>query len=184
MLILKVHGTSGAGKTTAVRDFMEFGEVTPLGPDRRRPEAYRVDVPSLKHPVYILGPYENKCGGMDGVTSVAEQIRLIHHYAELGHVIYEGLLMSTYFGKIGMEMQRYGKQHIWAFLDTPIEVCIERIKQRRLAAGNTKPLNERNTRERLKPILSLKAKLIRMNSNVVDLKYDQDCGRQILDLLC
>jgi hypothetical protein len=121
---------------------------------------------------------------MDGVDNVNEQIRLIHDYAQHGHVIYEGLLLSTYFGKIGLEMQRYGRDHIWAFLDTPIEVCIERIKARRLAAGNLKPLNENNTRERIRPILSLKAKLIRMKSNVVELKYDQDCGRQILDLLC
>ena len=183
MLVLKIHGTSGAGKTTAVRDLMEYGEVYPLGPNPKRPEAYQLIIQSLTSPVYILGPYENTCGGMDGVTSVDEQIRLIHHYAELGHVIYEGLLLSTYFGKIGLEMQRYGKNHIWAFLDTPIEVCIERIKARRLAAGNEKPLNERNTRERIKPILSLKAKLIRMNQNVVELKYDQDCGRQLLELL-
>jgi len=183
MLIIKVHGTSGAGKTTAVRDLMEFGEVTPLGPNPKRPEAYRLVVQSLTSPVYILGPYENTCGGMDGVTSVDEQIRLIHEYAGQGHVIYEGLLLSTYFGKIGLEMQQYGRNHIWAFLDTPIEVCIERIKARRLAAGNTKPLNERNTRERIKPILSLKARLIRMKENVVELKYNEDCGRQLLDLL-
>lgn len=181
-MIIKLHGTSGAGKTTAVQNLMEFGEVTPLG-DPKRPEAYKLEIEGIHRPIYILGSYENTCGGMDTVSSVGQQIELIHKYAEMGHVIYEGLLLSTYYGSLGVAVERYGKQHIWAFLDTPVEVCIDRVKQRRLEAGNTKPLNERNTRERLKPIQSLKNRLTRMGADVRDLDHTKDCGEQMYQWL-
>lgn len=182
-MIIKIHGTSGAGKTTVVRNLMdEATQITPQGPVKR-PEAYKLDMPGLRRPVYVLGPYENTCGGMDGVTSVSAQIELIHKYAELGHVIYEGLLLSTYYGSLGMAVERYGNDHVWAFLDTPIDVCIERVKARRLAAGNTKPLNERNTREREKPINSLKSKLSRRGAKVITLNYDNSPSVQLLEVL-
>jgi hypothetical protein len=182
-MLLKIHGTSGAGKTTIVRDLMEVAtQILPMGPVKR-PEAYRLTVPGVARPVYVLGPYENTCGGMDGVSSVNDQIDLIHHYADLGHVIYEGLLLSTYYGSLGAAVERYGKEHVWAFLDTPIEVCIERVKARRIAAGNDKPLNERNTRERMKPIMSLKARVERRGERVVVLKHDETPSQQVLELL-
>jgi thymidylate kinase len=33
---------------------------------------------------------------------------------------------------------------VYAFLNTPLELCIERVKQRRLTAGNEKPFNPKN----------------------------------------
>jgi len=184
MILIKIHGTSGAGKTTAVRDVMEYStETIPLGLNPKRPEAYKLTLPGIIFPVYVLGPYENTCGGMDGVATQRDQIELIERYAACGNVIYEGLLMSTFYGGLGMAMEKYGRKHIWAFLDTPIEVCIERIKARRLAAGNLKPLNEANTRGRMKPITSLKAKLLRMKANVVDLNYLEQPGDHIMRLI-
>lgn len=180
MKLIKIHGTSGAGKTTAVRDLMEYASrVLPLG-NPKRPEAYQLSIAPIFSPIYVLGSYENTCGGMDSITAVQDQIDLIHKYAEMGHVVYEGLLMSTYYGKLGEAVAQYGRNHIWAFLDTPIEVCIDRIKQRRLAAGNLKPLNERNSRERVKPINSLKARLTRIGARVEDLHYDEDMGAQLI----
>lgn len=182
-MIVKIHGTSGAGKTTIVRDIMEMAtQILPLGPVKR-PEAYKLTMPNLVSPLYILGSYENTCGGMDGISSVQAQIDLIHKYAALGHVIYEGLLLSTYYGSLGAAVERYGNDHVWAFLDTPIDVCIERVKARRLAAGNTKPLNERNTREREKPINSLKLKLSRRGAKVITLNYDKSPSVQLLEVL-
>jgi hypothetical protein len=183
MAVIKIHGTSGAGKTTAVRDLMEFADqILPIGPVKR-PEAYKLIINQLSRPVFVLGPYENACGGMDCVTSVDDQIARIHKYAEVGHVVYEGLLLSTYYGRLGFAVERYGKDHYWVFLDTPIDVCIERIKQRRKAAGNDKPLNEDNTRKRMKPIAALRTKLLIKGASVVDLAYDDRPGEHLLMLL-
>lgn len=181
-MIVKIHGTSGAGKTAIVRDIMEdASQILPIGPVKR-PEAYKVIHPFLKRPLYILGPYENTCGGMDGVTSVDKQIELIERFVEEGHVLYEGLLLSTYYGRLGAITEKWANRHIFAFLNTPIEVCIERVKARRLAAGNLKLLNEVNTRKRTVPILALRNRLIANGRNVVNIEYDNNPTEQVLEL--
>lgn len=181
-MIVKIHGTSGAGKSTIVQNiFEEATQILPIGPEKR-PEAYKVSHPYLKRPLYILGPYLTACGGMDGVTSVDKQIELIERYADEGHVLYEGLLLSTYYGRLGAITEKWGNSHIFAFLNTPIEECIHRVKARRAAAGNLRPLNEENTRKRIVPIEALKKKLIWSGRNVVTLEWNGDPTGQVLDL--
>lgn len=157
--IVKLHGTSGSGKSTVARSLMKrSSSVTPLG-SFRKPEGYICTLTELKQPLYILGPYSAVCGGMDSINDASVHIILLQKYAALGHVFYEGLLASEYYGRIGSASLEYGDRHLFAFLDTPIEVCIERVKNRRLVAGNSKPLNETNTRGRIKKIERLKYKL-------------------------
>ena len=157
--IVKLHGTSGAGKTTVARDLMKSAvSVTPLG-TARRPEAYMLSMQGFNHPLFVLGAYTSPCGGLDTVNDVNDQIRLLEAYAKQGHVFYEGLLASEYYGRLGAVSAQYGDSHLFAFLDTPIEVCIRRIQDRRLAAGNPKLLNPLNTRNRVQKINRLKYRL-------------------------
>jgi len=173
-MLIKLHGTSGSGKSTVARFLMAQGLTIPEA------KAYRVDMLQLEKPLFILGTYNTQCGGCDTLTAL-EQIDLIHKYAPRGHVFYEGLLGSEYYGKLGEASERYGRDHVFAFLDTPIELCIERVKARRLAKGNLKPLNEDNTRNRIYKIASLRSKLIRTGRNVVDIDHHQ-ANIQIFDL--
>lgn len=169
-MLVKLHGTSGSGKSTVARELMARAhEVRPIGTPGY-PEAYCLQHPGRKE-LWVIGSYENDCGGMDTISDVQTQIDLIHHYAMKGDVFYEGLLMSTYYGVLGKSMERYGGEHVWAFLDTPIELCIERIKARRLRKGNTKPLNEENTRKRMKPIDNLAKKLILQGRRVITVDH-------------
>jgi len=158
-MIIKLHGTSGAGKSTIAWQFLKDYPHPEIKDERGKVEAYNVAAAGLTQPLYILGRYTTQCGGCD-TLSADQQIDLLHCYAPLGHVLYEGLLASEYYGRLGEASERYGKDHIFAFLDTPIDLCIERIKARRLAAGNEKPLNEDNTRGRIKKIEALKRKLV------------------------
>ena len=160
MIQIKLHGTSGSGKSTLARDIMAQGRMWNCygGHSRLVWEGHRVDVQDMKWPIFILGKYNSQCGGCDTLTAV-EQIDLLHKYAPFGHVFYEGLLASEYYGKLGEASEMYGDNHIFAFLYTPIEVCIQRVKDRRLEKGNTKPLNESNTRGRIKKIERLQWRL-------------------------
>lgn len=167
-MIIRLCGTSGSGKTTVARELMGRAPIR-LG-DPKRPSAYKVPKGYGK-PLFIIGPYTNTCGGVDSLSGWKECMDMVHLYQREGHVFYESLLLSTYYGQQGLETKQYGKDHVWAFLDTPIEVCIERIKARRLAAGNTKPLNEDNTRNRVRTIDNLRRRVTDLGHRVVVIPY-------------
>lgn len=181
-MIVKLHGTSGSGKSTVARLLMEAAKmVNPLGANTNRPEGYMLT--GFKKPLFIIGPYTTTCGGVDSITDWRETARLLHEFAAQGAVFYEGLVLSTYYGAFGAETERYGDNHVFAFMDTPIELCIQRIKDRRLEAGNLKPFNEGNTRERMKPINSLQAKLTAAGRNVAVVMHNGDLVYQMRKLL-
>jgi hypothetical protein len=171
-MIIKLHGTSGAGKSTIAYGFLNKAKSVSALSEKGKIKYYAVDHPDLDRPLYVLGRYESACGGCDTLKA-AEQIDLLDKCAPHGHVLYEGLLASEYYGALGAASEQYGDNHIFAFLDTPIEVCIERVKARRLAAGNDKPLNEENTRGRIKKIEALKRRLTNMGRVVVDVDHTQ-----------
>lgn len=159
-LIVKLHGTSGSGKTTVARELMQGGHVVPvLNPANRKVESYILTRPELKGIIAILGPYTATCGGLDSISNVNTHIELLMSWGQAGHVFYEGLLGSEYYGRIGAASEQFGDRHLFAFLDTPIDLCVERVKARRLAKGNTKPLNEDNTRGRVAKIERLRYRL-------------------------
>jgi thymidylate kinase len=160
-LLIKLHGTSGAGKTTVARDLMALDPAprTLLNKANRKPEAYEVHLPGCSNLLYVLGPYTATCGGLDGLSDVLDHIRLLDHYGKVGHVFYEGLLGSEYYGRIGKVSEQFKDSHIFAFLDTPLQVCLQRVQARRLAKGNTKPLDPSNTVGRVAKIARLKVRL-------------------------
>jgi len=184
-MIIKLHGTSGSGKTTAVRELMDLASsVMPIHYGRKKPEAYRLDAGVGTMPTYVLGSYDNTCGGVDTIPSTTELIDLVGKYKNQGHLLFEGLLVSTYHGGLGSYLDRMTEiPKVWAFMNTPIDECVERVRQRRLAAGNTKPFNEANTRNRVKPIQALRSKLIARGSTVVDIDGSGGSGRQLFDIL-
>jgi len=175
-MLIKLHGTSGSGKSTVARHLMNLGLTDPCD------NGTRVVGIGLLRPLYILGTYNSQCGGCDTLTA-GQQIELIHFYAPRGHVFYEGLLGSEYYGKLGVASEPYGNRHVFAFLDTPIELCIERVKARRLAKGNAKPLNEENTRNRVRKIETLKRKLYQQGRTVVTIGH-HNAGGEVFALFC
>jgi cytidylate kinase len=159
-MLVKLHGTSGAGKSTVARELMSKAtHVRPIKGVNGKIDCYECILPILDKPLFVLGRYITACGGLDTLTNVNDHIRLMHRSAQYGHVFYEGLLGSEYYGRIGQESERYGDDHIFAFLDTPVELCIERVKQRRFERKVNKPLNETNTRGRIDKINRLYERL-------------------------
>lgn len=140
--IINVRGPNGAGKTTLVRQLMEkFGPAVPIERSgKRRYEGYQVG-PNLR----IVGDYRRVCGGAEGMRD-AEIDRVVREYARHGSVIFEGFIVSTTVSR-WLQLAEDVDKVTFAFLTTPVDVCINRVLGRRAVAGNTKPYNPRRVIE-------------------------------------
>lgn len=185
--IIKLHGCSGAGKTTVARALMLASTaVTEVEFDgSKKPEAYVCHLPQLMNPVAILGSYRNNCGGMDSYSSNASDIiKLIDSYHDLGvHVLFEGLLLSTYYGGVGKHLEQYGDDSIYAFMNTPLMLCLSRVTHRRDVQQSKNKFNPQNTVDKYNTIEHLKKKCVQNGRRVVDIKYDEDPVTQLVHLL-
>ena len=183
--IIKIHGCSGAGKTTVVRRLMREGVTKKVfDPNTNKVEGYSIDFPTVPEQIYVLGNYSNSCGGMDTVNSASKAMELVHAYSKCGHVIHEGLLQSTYYGAMGTDSHQYGNRYVYAFLDTPIDLCIERVIARREEQGSTNKFNPQLTRDKHRTILRLRERLLREGLHVVvDIRHDISTNSQIEEIL-
>lgn len=145
--IVNIRGCNGSGKTTIVRRFLEKLSSESLGGKPGRPAGYRVDASpwGIQAPVFVVGSYENTCGGADGISTQEEIADRVVKALPMGHVLVEGLLMSKSSdkGHVAPILKQNGA--IFAFLDTPWDVCLERVLNRRKEAGNDKPFDPDKT---------------------------------------
>lgn len=150
--ILRISGTFGSGKTTAARDFLKYPHQELLGSDGKL-KGYKIDA-GLRSPVFLLGSYRNVCGGCDGIPTQAEIAERILKAHPAGHVLYEGALVSgAGVGGAITLATRHISSTVYAFLDTPLELCIERVRARRVASGNLKPFDPKNTVEKFRSVV-------------------------------
>ena len=154
--VINVRGTSGSGKSTVVRKIMERGVVTPIGESEKKPDGYIVKIPTLETQVLVVGPYTTTCGGCDQIQTQDEICDRIRAYSTLGDVLVEGLLMSHSFARyvaLDRELLEKNVHCIWAFLDTPLDVCLDRVRSRRderalLTGRDRGELNTKNTTDK------------------------------------
>lgn len=174
--IIKLHGCSGAGKTTVARALMatatEVMTITPEGTNK--PEAYCLSLEGYSDPVFVLGSYANNCGGMDTVPSAEKAIELVHYYHKSGHILHEGLLQSTYYGAMGKDSEQFGDDYIYAFLNTPILVCLDRVTRRRDVQGSKNKFNPQLTIDKYNTIERLKNRCTLNGRRVVEFDYQAD----------
>jgi energy-coupling factor transporter ATP-binding protein EcfA2 len=166
MRIVNLRGTSGSGKSTLIKAIMAMGLPQPIRTEgRKQPLGYTLTIGDVK--LFIPGHYESACGGCDtlgkylpGVTtprlfgegddpnSYHLIFGLVRQYASLGYsVLFEGLLISGDVRHTAALHEDGLPLAVVAF-DLPIELCIQSVLDRRKAAGNEKPFNEKNTREK------------------------------------
>lgn len=125
-MILNIRGTNGAGKTTLVRELMATYETVKEHNAAGKVTGYVVD---SRPPLKVIGSYENVCGGCDGIHTQQEAKDRVRAAHATHDVVFEGVLISTIFGP-WLEFSKENGGMIWAFLDTPLEVCLERIQIR------------------------------------------------------
>lgn len=143
--ILRISGTFGSGKTTAAREFLKYPHEELRTADGKKIKGYRIKVPGLTAPVFLLGSYKNTCGGCDGIPTQAEIAERALKAHPHGHVLMEGALLSGsgMGGAVTIAVEPTGCG-VYTFLNTPLEECITRVKIRRAAAGNEKPFDPKN----------------------------------------
>lgn len=160
-MICSIRSTNGGGKSQIVRDLLSLSlpkkHYGLLGP--ARPEAYELTFKNVKRPIYVLGPYVTPTGGCDNIQPYDGILDLIRKYAPKGHVLFEGVIVSSSYGRVGRLMEEYGKEAVMAFLDTPLETCIENVKKRRAAKGDGRELDPKNLTFKYNGIAKSKIKI-------------------------
>lgn len=152
-MIINVRGTHGSGKSHLVRQVLQLYNAVPEGLDRRgRPENYKMQLVNGRW-LYVVGSYENACGGCDAIQPYSLIWPRVVEFVQVGHVLFEGALVSSSYGNIGRASEVYGDQFVFAFMNTPMEVCLARIQRRREARGDHRPLNPKNTQGKYDSIL-------------------------------
>lgn len=160
-MIINVRGTHGAGKTWVVRQVLDrIHNEHKLVPEeiwsmhhslKRKSDLLMGYVYPMNPPLTVLGHYgeDLACGGCDRIKSNAAIVDLVRMGVEYGNVLFEGIIPSgawrDYYA-IAQDVPDYR----FIFLDTPLEVCIERTIQRRHDKGNFKPFREHNLIDHMK----------------------------------
>lgn len=145
--VIKIGGCNGSGKTTLMRAVLSHIGV--------KPEAGAGKVNFYRQPydaatAYVLGDYapHRACGGMDTISDKNTRYGLVKTYAKNGNlVLFEGLITGKTYGALGAlseEPEQMGRW-LYVFMDTPFDVCVERVLARRAAAGNTSPFDPERT---------------------------------------
>ncbi len=173
-MIVSIRGTHGSGKSTIVKTILNLYKAEGINPDKRgRTEGYTIRLRNGKH-LFVVGSYHNACGGCDGIQPYHRILTYIKQATmDHDHVLFEGALVSSSYGSVGLLLNEYAPDAAFAFLDTPLELCLERIKQRRAAKGNFEPLNPTNTSVKHENVHRTKAQMAKLGSKVkiVDIRH-------------
>lgn len=163
-MIIQLRGTSGSGKSTVVRSvMMRYGAARQkvMREGRKQPIAY---VLPNKTPggrsLLIVGHYETACGGCDTLPSYDASIEIVRKGHEHGFdVLFEGLLISGEVARCA-KLHEDGLPYVSLGLETPLDVCVDSINQRRRAKDPDKPdVNPRNTEAKFKTVQGAMRKL-------------------------
>ena len=137
--IVNIRGTNGSGKSSLVCQLMEYlGTSDPFKFDGK-PAGYRFTRPDGQR-IFVLGKYTTACGGLDSSFSykgAADDVILcLDLLAEKGDVVCEGVIAMSSYGfarlsNLATSQEQKGNHVIFALLDTPLEVCIQRTEARR-----------------------------------------------------
>lgn len=142
-MIIQIRGTSGSGKSTAMRRVKESlgGCQECFAEGRKQPQYYR-----FNNRVFILGHYETACGGCDTIGSAKNvwdiiQLLRIASVEKPRVILCEGLLLAE-DTKWTIELAKTDDVRV-VWLTTPMGKCVEQINQRRAAGGSDKVMTEK-----------------------------------------
>lgn len=188
MYSYQLRGTNGSGKTRVARYLLEESKAKPILHLGRKVRAYKGELDG--YPLFILGSYETACGGCDTIPSVQEVADLLRLFMtnsndldyftpsdEPGTVFFEGLMISHMLGTVGECQSRLGKSHnVLAFLDTPLDKCIEHVMTRRMLRKDTRPFDPKNVVKDHPRVHQSRLNAIQQNYVTVDVPWQDSCN--------
>jgi len=184
-MIINIRGTSGSGKTYVVRKFMEHcGLVTHIYDENGKVIAELCHHDMI--PVYFIGSYVNVCGGCDTISTQDMACSLVRHFSQFGHVIFEGLLMSHLYARyaaLWTELTEFGIPFMFAYMDTPLEICVNRVKKRRLDRGDNRYFNPQNTISHYDATWKTKEKFDAADMTTTIIRYKKDPVHELSEIL-
>lgn len=186
----QLRGTNGSGKTFVAQYLLNASEAKPILYSGKKVRAYRGTLGNI--PLYILGSYETACGGCDTIPSVAETSDLLrmlmldcddpecfleHHSEHQPCVVFfEGLMISHMLGTVGAMQAKLGKgRNVLAFLDTPLDKCIERVMTRRMLRKDERPFDPKNVVKDHPRVHQSKINAQKQGFKTVEVQWQEAC---------
>jgi predicted ABC-type ATPase len=173
MKYINVRGCNGSGKTTLLRSLATdpLCRVTnAIVPDHKP-----IPVTYCPDGLAIIGDYTpaaagSTTAGLDRIKTQAAAkavAELVGRDPEVKAVLFEGVVVSTIYGP-WQEWSKANGGMIWAFLDTPLEVCLKRIQER----NGGKPIKEDQVADKHRTIARVREKALAAGEAVVVLRWE------------
>lgn len=150
LTLINIRGTSGSGKSYIIHNILKHGTWKKWVFENKVLGYYNEDIRW-----FVVGSYENTCGGCDGIKTQDEVQEHIKQWVDAGYnVIFEGLLISTLSSRwINLAQELSNRVNtLFYYLSTPLEECISRVVKRRQLKGNFREFNAENTSKRVQAI--------------------------------
>jgi len=150
-MIINIRGTNGSGKTHLIKKLIDLHEADYIYP-KGDLAMIKAEAICLDKKLYIIGDYPEFAphGGCDGIKTTAEVVNLVMKYSEKGHVIFEGVIVSTVFSSWFEVDMTLDIPWLWFSLNTPIETCFDNIQLRNGGLS----INEDLVKSKVKSVLS------------------------------
>ena len=140
-VVINIRGTNGSGKTTVMKQMINMFGNTPLL-RKEKVWAYQCH---FEPRYFVLGRYEKELDGCDTIPTLGHVSEGVARLSEKGNVLFEGILVSI-VTKPWVELAESlpGCRFVFATLDTPSELCVERVRERRRKMGESGSWNPKN----------------------------------------
>jgi hypothetical protein len=188
MIALNIRGTSGAGKSHLARRLLaHYPANVPSFAEGRRTPISALYTGAKGPPLFALGHYTAEQGGGADTVDRVNGFTWLEKAAKTKSVnlLWEGVIFSDEVPHT-VELSRLIDVHV-ILLNTPLEQCLADIRARREARGNTKPLSESNTANRVKSLQNAFYRLRQSQTVAPGLKLYQlgreEAYEKCLDLL-
>ncbi len=194
MKFINVRGCNGSGKTYLLRQlatdpacYVHHITVTHWIKDKPRPGKIQVahsPIPVTYCPngIAILGDYTPAqagattagCDRIKTQEATKKVLELIAGTPNVKFILFEGVVVSTIYGPWKDWAEKNGGM-AWAFLDTPLDVCLARIQAR----NGGKPIKEDQVADKYRTIQRVQEKAFNAGQTVLNL----DHTKPLADLL-